>query len=221
MDCIILSAGVGQRAKLNYPKQLFRLNGKPILIHILELFKQIDKIDNIIITVPQDVDYYTDLIKSYGIDGFTCIIGGGSRQESVYKALQHCTSRRIIIHESARPFINKQHITDLLNSKGNVVVPYTTPTSTVYYDKKRFINRDATYLVQLPQIFNLDKLKRAHELAKENDRYYTDDSSLVYGELNIQPVLIKGLEENIKITTPIDIQISEVLYNEYCNSNRW
>lgn len=217
MDCIILSSGKGTRTKLNYPKQLMCLGGKPILIHVLEVMSNIELIDNIIVTIPNDITYYTNLIRNYNIKNFTCILGGKTRQESTYNALQYCKSDKILIHESARPFINKEYVEEMLKIDADAVVPFITATQTIYYENK-YINRDLVYNIQLPQLFKTDKLKLAHE--KAVGKNYTDDSSLLCEELHIKPYFILGLENNIKITTPLDVKIAEVVYEEINSSNR-
>jgi 2-C-methyl-D-erythritol 4-phosphate cytidylyltransferase len=71
--------------------------------------------------------------------------------------------------------------------------------------------------IQLPQVFNTEILKQAHEKGKGKN--YSDDSSLVFAEMNVFPTLINGLEQNIKITTKLDILLSEVLYEEIGNGD--
>lgn len=219
MDAIILAGGVGKRAKLNIPKQLMRLGGIPILIRVIKLFSDIDMFKNFIITVPSDIDYYTDLINSYGIKNFQCILGGATRQESVYLALQHINSERVIIHESARPFITKQHILDLISINKPSVVPCISIIPTVFHKDGKFINRDELLNVQLPQVFDTNLLLLAHQ--KAIGKNYSDDSSLLFCELGIMPTIIDGLEENFKITTPLDCKLAEVLYEEVSSSDRW
>lgn len=220
MDAILLAAGVGLRTRLNYPKQLMRLGGKPIIIHSLEVLKSTGKIDRIYVTVIQNtVCYFSRLIQKYGFEDVVCIPGGDTRQESVYNGLKHCTSERVVIHEAARPFITKEHLLDLISVDSDAVVPCIPATSTVLYKDGFFLNRDKVLMVQLPQIYNTQILKKAHELGA--GKSYTDDSSLVYKELGIFPTIVDGLEENIKVTTPMDVKLAEVIYDEISSSCRW
>lgn len=221
MDAIILSAGIGTRAKLNYPKQFMRLGGKPLLIHVVDLFLSIKEIDNIFITVPCDLlEEFSDLLEKYYVpsDKLNIILGGATRQESVYKALQQVKSDRVIIHESVRPFVTKSHILDLMNHEDVSIVPCIPIVPTVYSKKGVYIDRDTIVNIQLPQIFNTEILQQAHY--KAIGKTYTDDSSLLLGEFSIRPALVRGLEENIKITTPLDVKIAEVIYEEFSNSHR-
>jgi len=218
MDVILLAAGIGKRAKLNCPKQFMRLGGKPLIVRSVELFCNIPKVEKIIITViPGEEEYFSSIIKDYCCDKCIYVQGGKTRQESVYNALQKCSSDRVIIHETVRPFATQELVERLMSEHGAAIVPCLPSTSTVFY-KNDFLERDNVLDVQLPQVFDTQILKKAHKIAKGKN--YTDDSSLVFYELGIKPVIIDGLEENIKITTPLDILIAEVIYNETCSRNR-
>ncbi len=222
MDAILLSAGIGTRTKLNYPKQFMRLGGKPLFIHCLEILRSIDNIDKIIITVISDhIDQFEQLINQYQISNVQCIIGGLTRQESVFNALRYCDTRRVLIHEAARPFINKEFVQSLMKNGSIAIVPCVGVTSTIVDTREHFLERNNVKLVQLPQIYKLNLLKEAHFSAMKNNRVYTDDSSLFSGETGIFPTLLDGLDENIKITTPLDVRLAEVIYEEISNSHRW
>lgn len=218
MDIILLAGGTGSRTKLEYPKQLLKLGGKPLIIHSIEIFKDISDIDKIIIAViPEYKKYFEDLISNFGYDNFICVNAGDTRQQSVYNALNFCKSKRVIIHEAVRPFVTKDLILKLISTKGEAVVPFTGVTSTVFYNES-YIDRNDVKCIQLPQVFDTQALKTAHESAKGKN--YTDDSSLFFYESGTAPVFIEGTNENIKITTPIDIKLAEVIYNEACIDNR-
>jgi 2-C-methyl-D-erythritol 4-phosphate cytidylyltransferase len=220
MDVIILSGGIGQRTKLNYPKQLFKIGDKPILIHVVELFHNLPHVDNIIVTIPFNLEDYRVLFDMYNLSA-TLIEGGKTRQESVRNALTACSGDRVIIHESARPFISKEFILSLLKERGDAVVPYIPTYTTLFNRDGYYLEREKVYNIQLPQVFNREILYESHNLANQFGRSYTDDSSLVFYEMNIRPKFVQGEEQNIKITTPLDIKVSEVIYEEYSNSDRW
>lgn len=213
-DCIYLAAGVGARSGLSYPKQFLLLRGKPIMIYALEIFQDMSEIDKIII--PRRDNRVDEYIKQYNITKALCVDGGETRQESVKKALEHCTSDRVVIHEAVRPFITKEHIMDLISYDELAVVPYVNVSHTVaYLEPVSYPARHLVANIQLPQVYRTDILRKAHDL----DINTTDDSSLVYAA-GVTPLFIKGLEYNIKITTPLDVRCAEVLYDEYCRNNR-
>ena len=220
MDAIILAAGLGKRTKLHEPKQLFRLGGIPIFIRIINIFQSIDEIDKIILAVIQgQEEYFSDILKDYNIKNIEVISGGNTRQESVYRGLKHVTTEKVIIHEAARPFINKEFLERLIHNENDNVVPILNIPFTVCNLKEKYYpNRQDVVNIQLPQKFNTKLLKEAHFKYEGYD--FTDDSSLfalVNGIDNI--TYIEGLEENIKITLNIDTKIAEVIYSEYCTGN--
>lgn len=221
VDVILLSAGTGTRTKLNYPKQLMRVGGRPLIIHCIELFISLEQIGKIIIpVVPGEIDAFISLVnKYYNMDKIKIIDGGNTRQESVRIGLQHISGDRVIIHESVRPFITKHHVLDLMSVDKPMVVPFIPIVPTIYNSDGHYEDRSKLVNIQLPQVFDSDILKLAHEMAI--NKIYTDDSSLVFGELGVNPTLIEGQETNIKITTPIDVCIAEVLYEEISNYSRW
>jgi 2-C-methyl-D-erythritol 4-phosphate cytidylyltransferase len=220
IDCIILASGNGSRVKmLNYPKQFFRLGGKPLIVHILEKMRMVKDINKLIITcVPNTVNEVISIVELYGIKNYICVEGGSTRQESCKFGIEYVTTNRCMVHEGARPFLTVGFLNDLINTKGDVVVPYTKNIQTVYNEETgKYLNRDKVFQIQLPQVFDTNILKSAHNKAKQ--QLYNDDSSLVYGELKIKSKFINGLEENIKITTSLDLKIAEVIYEEIGSGN--
>jgi 2-C-methyl-D-erythritol 4-phosphate cytidylyltransferase len=211
MDLILLSAGKGSRAKLNCPKQLMRLGGKPILIIVLETFRKIKEIDNIVVTVPENLKYYRELIDDYNLKNIQCIKGGKTRQESVYLGLLECDSEQVIIHESARPFVTCELIEKLINEFSDNVVPVFPCKSTMVNIEKEttYLNRDSTFEVQLPQKFNYNELFMCHNLANIDNKKFTDDSSLFFYYSKEEIEFIDGIEENMKITTAFDVEIAK------------
>jgi 2-C-methyl-D-erythritol 4-phosphate cytidylyltransferase len=220
IDCIILAGGTGQRCRLGFPKQFLRLGGIPVLIRILQLFRSINEINKIIIAcVPEYIKETEEIINKYNISNYICIEGGKNRQESTYNALQYVTTDRVIIHESVRPFVTVSHIKELLDIDADAVVPCVPIIPTVANKNGYYLNRNDLVNIQLPQVFNTSLLKNAHYKAIGKD--YTDDSSLLYGEFGVFPLLVKGLEENIKITTKIDTVLAVNLYEQTnCLDNR-
>jgi len=145
MDAIILAAGLGKRAKLNYPKQYFRLAGKPLIIIILDLFLKIKEINNIIVVViPGIISEFEELLKSYyfNLSKIKIVEGGNIRQESVLNGLRLVETERVLIHEAVRPFITKQHVLDLIGIDSDVVVPCVSIVPTISTKDGKYIDRD-------------------------------------------------------------------------------
>lgn len=212
MDAIVLAAGIGSRTGLGYPKQLFKLGGKPLLIHALDLLKTIKEIDKIIVTVVPDLmEYFKALAEEYNHGDVICVPGGKTRQESVCNALQLCSSKRVLIHAASRPFVTRQHILDLISQDSDVVIPCVPLITAAVHKEGYYIDRDKVLCIQLPQVFSTEILKKAHDLGRGKN--YAEDSGLVFEMLGIFPAIIPGLEHNIKITLPIDLKIAEAILN--------
>lgn len=212
IDVIYLNGGKGVRVGLGYPKQFARIGGKPIMIYGLEVLNKMDEIGNIIIP-SSDEDRTFELLEKYNIDNWKLLCGGETRQESVYRALKYINTEAVLICEAVRPFMSTQFITEIIESYGNVV-PYTKLNSTPFdYINSDILNRNRIVMVQTPQKYITNQLFKSHELAeKQGLKNSTDDLDLMkriglYGNYNF----IEGKEENIKITTPLDLHIAEAI----------
>ena len=106
---IVLAGGVGKRIGRPFPKQFLLLGGKPLIIHVLEKARLIPAIERVVVTCPEShLDETRTLIDNHGFDAarFSCIVGGGSRQESVYRGLEALDDTdTVIVHEAVRPLV--------------------------------------------------------------------------------------------------------------------
>ena len=209
MNVIYLSAGKGIRAGLGYPKQFAQLGGKPILMHGLEVFQRMPEIDKIIIPT-FDQDKIEELIKEYRITKAMTCLGGETRQESVCKAIYHVESEYVLIAEAVRPFITEKFVRKVINTKGIFVAPIQRATSSVLLTAGGYVERQAVGEVQMPQKYATRLLAKAHIKTKMINA--SDDAVLVIDTLKILPKIIDGIEENIKITRPLDLKIAEAIY---------
>ncbi len=223
IDVIYLAAGRGKRAKLGYPKQFARLGGKPIMIHGLEVFQQIPEVSQIIVVrpmitkeTPQDWRV-EEVVLKYGIKKAVFVEGGKTRQESVRRGLEMVTTDYVLIAEAVRPFITEDFVKRIIDMPGNCVTPWLSSISTVLSVSGEPMDREKIGEVQMPQKYSTSILKTAHQKAK--GKAYTDDMALVIKETKARPILMKGLEQNIKITTPLDIVIAGAIYN--ANHSDW
>jgi 2-C-methyl-D-erythritol 4-phosphate cytidylyltransferase len=217
LNVILLAAGKGKRMGQDTPKQFSRLAGKPLLVHSAEVFQGINYVDKIITTfLREKKEDYLKLVDLYGLSKVQLVEGGERRQESVYNALREVDSERVIIHEAVRPFINKEFVDWLISFKEVAVVPTVQAKPTILEGElylERILDRGKLKEIQLPQVFNTDILRKAHEKALEDGFLFTEDSALVH-RLGYKVRFVKGLEENIKITTPIDMILAEVFDRE-------
>ncbi len=215
---IVLAGGIGKRIGRPVPKQFLLLGGNPLLVHVLEKVRSIPEIESIVITSPvSHLDDTRELIANHTFDGrFTCIEGGASRQESVYKgllALEKFDS--VIIHEAVRPLVSTDDFRALIESPDENVmygipIPFTVLKGAEYVEG--LLERRELVNVQLPQKFNAAGLRAAHEAATKDGSRFTEDASLFfrYGEAPVR--ILPGSDRNIKITVPADLIVAEALH---------
>ena len=212
IDVIYLSAGQGKRAKLGYPKQYARLGGKPIMVHGLEVLRAVQDVGKIIIVTPPGMLHDTwAVFKPYiPLDSICAVEGGETRQQSVKAGLAQVTTEEVLIMEAVRPFITTALVQTVINTPGQMVTPIDKPVATVIDIYGCYYPREAMGQVQMPQKFETRLLKQAHAIAYTDNM--TDDVALVIEMTEIKPVIVPGLEENIKITSPLDLKIAEAIY---------
>lgn len=212
MDVILLAAGLGKRAQLDFPKQFYKINGKPFLVYSMEKLLKSNAITRIIVTCQADyMDEYKRYVDEYDISNVTYVVGGKTRQESVYNALKLVETSKVMIHEAARPLISEEFIQEVLDASRteDAVVPtipikFTVSKGGEYMTEE--LVRSELHNVQLPQIFNTDKLLDFHNKAIADNYISTEDGSLFF-HYGGQVKFIVGRESNIKITTPLDVEL--------------
>jgi 2-C-methyl-D-erythritol 4-phosphate cytidylyltransferase len=212
---IITAGGIGKRMGGDLPKQFLLVAGKPILIHTLEKIHSFDPEAEIIITLPDEWRSYWNklLINNSCTIQHTVIEGGLERYHSVKNAIQCCNGDFIAIHDGVRPLVSKETYERLKKTaieQGTAipVVPVKESIRKIEGANSQSQDRTKFKLVQTPQAFSKTLLQTAYE-----SKYHpaiTDDASLVQ-ECGYSIYLVEGNEENIKITSPVDLIIAEAL----------
>ncbi len=215
-NVIIVAGGKGLRMGQELPKQFIAIKGKPILMHTIESFYNADAKTNIIVVLPQSfIDYWSNICKEYNFDILhTIAIGGETRFHSVKNGLSYVTEGIVAVHDGARPFASSVLINKLFNEAilHKAVIPVTDVTDSLREmtdeNNSKIIDRSKIKQVQTPQVFNYDVLEKAYQL--KYSEIFTDDASVVekYG-VNIH--FVQGETTNIKITTPFDLEIANVI----------
>ena len=215
---IVLAGGIGKRIGRPFPKQFLLLGGKPLLVHVLEKARVIADIDRIVITCPEaHLEETRRIIANHGFDArFSCIVGGGSRQESVYLglgAVADCDS--VLIHEAVRPLVTVEEFRTLIaaedaNAMFGIPIPFTVLKGHEYVED--LLEREELVNVQLPQKFDRARLTAAHEAARRDDASFTEDASLFVRYAGERVRILPGSDRNIKITLPTDIVTAEAIY---------
>lgn len=211
---IITAGGIGKRMGGTLPKQFMLVQGKPILLHTLEIFHDYDASAQLIITLPNDwMDYWKELLaKHQSTIPHELVDGGTERYHSIKNALSICKGDFIAVHDGVRPLVNHQTINNCFETvleKGQVipVVAVKESLRVLFDDASKAVPRANYCLVQTPQVFKAAVLRTAYE--RDFHDAITDDSSLVE-EAGYSITLVEGNEENIKITTHFDLKIAEL-----------
>ena len=222
MDYIIIVAGgKGLRMGSDIPKQFLPIGGIPVLMRTLERFRAYSSALHIILVLPEaQQDYWRQLCEDYHFDVEHQIANGGqTRFHSVQNglALVPDDAEGVVgVHDGVRPFPSIEVIRNCYETArtAKAVIPVIPVVETVRQlisnglQDSRTVPRDEYRLVQTPQTFDIQLLKAANR-QPYNDGF-TDDASVVesYGHAI---TLVEGNRENIKITTPYDLKIAEIL----------
>lgn len=219
MDYIIIVAGgKGLRMGSDIPKQFLPIGGKPVLMRTLERFREYSKDIQIILVLPEAQQaYWHQLCQEYHFDvEYTLANGGQTRFHSVQNGLAKVPDDAIGVvgvHDGVRPFPSIEVIRNCYTTarEKKAVIPVIPVVETVRHlegEQSKTVPRDAYRLVQTPQTFDIQLLKAANH-QPYNDGF-TDDASVVEA-FGYNITLVEGNRENIKITTPYDLKIAEVL----------
>lgn len=218
---IIFAGGVGARMGSGLPKQFIEVNGKPIIIHTLEIFEEHHDIDEIYVACKEEyIRKLQKLVQRHMISKVIKIVpGGATGQDSIYNALQVARENNtpdaiVLIHDGVRPCISKELIDDDLRCvKEHGTAVTCTPlyeTPVVSYDGKLIANipnRSEYYTAQAPQCFFLGDVLEAHAVMRKDNPEYkgvVDTCSLM--KMTGKSVsLVEGPRGNIKVTTPEDL----------------
>lgn len=216
---IIVAGGKGLRMGCDIPKQFVPLSGKPILMRTIERFREYDAHIQVVLVLPESQqEYWQSLCKQYHFTQHVDIANGGeTRFHSVRNglALVSSDSQLIGVHDGVRPFVSVSTIAACYDeaARTEAAVPVIEPVETV----RHLIGTDGTSetvargdyrLVQTPQVFTADLLRRAYQ--QPFTPFFTDDASVVEA-LGHPVTLVPGNRENIKITTPFDMVVGEAI----------
>ena len=226
---IIFAGGSGVRMGAGVPKQFLEINGKPILIHTLQLFQEHEDIDKIYLAMSQDFIRYTEqLVIDYRIDKMAAIVPGGeTAQDSIFHALERASQENpedsiVLIHDGVRPFVEYGVIIDNIESVKKYGSAITSTlcyeTILVSHDGQKVDEmplRKESYSAQAPQSFYLKDIVEAHKAIRATENGYENmvDACTIYRALGRQPHMVIGNRGNIKVTTPEDVYMFRALLN--------
>lgn len=217
---VIVAAGSASRMG-GIDKVMATLGGEPMIQRAVRAFQECDAVSEIVIVTREDLILpITDICKTFPKVA-AVVAGGKSRQESVNKGLSALGKevKLAAIHDGARPLISWQLIDWVIRAANTYgaaapAIPVKDTIKTV----EGFIvvntpDRSKLRAVQTPQVFDIDLLKGALLKAQQDGAEVTDDCSAVE-RLGMKVKIVEGDEKNLKVTTPMDLKIAEMLLEE-------
>lgn len=215
---IIVAGGSGTRMGGPVPKQYMPIGNMPILMRTIQAFFDNDSEVNILLVIPaNDFEYWEKLCTQYRFEvPHQVVAGGKSRFQSVRNGINALKDEEglVAIHDGVRPFVSKEVIDrsfEVAAVKGSAiaVMPLKDSIRKLTDDGRSFYQeRQYFRLVQTPQTFLLSKIRKAFEIGELH--HFTDDAT-VFEHQGWQVAMIPGNLENIKITTPEDLDYAEYL----------
>lgn len=226
---LIVAGGKGKRVGRDISKQFICINNKPIIWYTIKAFESCEHIDGIVVVISKDdMDYFNEnVLEVYDFKKILAVVeGGAERQDSVYNGLLMMKDCDIVlIHDGARPFVSEKIINEGIEyakSYGAAacgVMPKDTIKVKGSDDfSKETLQRDTLFAVQTPQCFEYNSIKKAHEFIRKENLMVTDDT-MVIEKLGKRVYLYKGSYTNIKVTTPEDIEVAEIISKGIVDNN--
>lgn len=221
ITAIILAAGKGSRMNSDTKKQFMEIKGKPVIWYSLFAFEKYGVDQIVLVTAKEDIEYCRkEIVEKYGFSKVTDIVAGGKeRYDSVYSGLKKATGDIVMIHDGARPLVSHEIIDRCVQGTldyGACVagVPVKDTIKTVNEDKivTDTPDRSRLWITQTPQSFMYELVKTAYDkMQKSEDENITDDAMVVERFSEHKVRFVEGDYANIKVTTPEDIFIAEIL----------
>lgn len=235
-DCtaIVLSAGQGKRMGTSVQKQYIELQGKPIIYYTLSVFQKSEIIDDIILVVGKDQLKYVqeEIVRKYHFTKVKTVVEGGhERYASVWQGLkareydkyyENIQDGYVFIHDGARPFVDEEMLErayDTVRKYKACVAGVPSKDTIKLINEEQFAvttpEREYVWAVQTPQVFEKTLIFEAYaRLMEEECVHVTDDAMVVEQMMRLPVKLFEGSYENIKITTPEDLDIARIFLSK-------
>lgn len=210
ISAVIVAAGSGTRMRAGKNKVYLELLGKTILEHTVSAFQNMPMIDEIVV-VTNEISEAEKVLSKYS-KLKAIVTGGATRGESVQNGLREAEGDFVAIHDGARALILPEDIENVLNAAikfGAAALGVKSKDTLKMADESGFIkktlDREFLYNIQTPQVFKLSDILKMYEKCEE---VFTDDCALAekYGQ---RVKIVDGSYDNIKITTPDDMDLAE------------
>ena len=223
VTAIVLAAGKGSRMETGVRKQYLELEGRPLICHALEAFEK-SPVDRVILVSGAGEEEFCrrEIVERYGFKKVEAVVPGGrERYHSVYEGLKAAEgSADVLIHDGARPCITREIIQAAMDGAAaygacaaGMPVKDTIKMVDDQGNAYHTPDRSHMWLVQTPQAFSYELIKKAYDRLFEHpsaQEGITDDAMVVETMTRHKVRLFKGTYENIKVTTPEDLEIAGI-----------
>ncbi|HEX7297773.1 MAG TPA: 2-C-methyl-D-erythritol 4-phosphate cytidylyltransferase [Solirubrobacteraceae bacterium] len=208
---LVVAAGRGERLGTPVPKAFAVLAGRPMIDWSIDALRAVTEIDEIVVALPPGMDAPRGTIG---------VAGGTQRSHSVQAALAAARADDlVIVHDAARPLVSSELVARCLAAlrDADAAIAASPVTDTIKEGDDgrvlRTLDRSRLWAVQTPQAFRRDVLERALDQPDEVIGAATDDAALVEA-LGATVRLVRAPPENLKVTTPLDLRLAELLLRE-------
>ena len=210
-SALVLAAGNGSRMKLGYNKIFYELSdGRTVLDHALEIFREDERCKQIVLVC--NANDVVRISSQYVSGKVVVVLGGKTRQESVYNGLKAVHEDNVLIHDGARPWGSQNSLTPLLDAleKNPACLLMVPAKETVKIVEKGIVKqtlkREQLWMAQTPQAFDTRLIISCYKKAADLGIEATDDAQVVEETCDMPVMCVKGSYDNIKITTREDLK---------------
>jgi 2-C-methyl-D-erythritol 4-phosphate cytidylyltransferase len=225
LSAVVLAAGRGQRMKQPVSKVYLPLGGRPVLSYSLEKFIRCEHVEEIVLVIrPEDEERLrSDVLDALpfaleDVKTVKVVPGGERRQDSAQAGVRAARGEWVAVHDGARPFFSLRLLDSLFEAARahRAAIPTLPLKDSVHtLNEEGFVvqplKREGLHIAQTPQCFERLLLERALEEAEERGLAFTDEAAAVLAMEGVRAIAVPGEEQNIKITTPWDLQLAEAL----------
>jgi 2-C-methyl-D-erythritol 4-phosphate cytidylyltransferase len=210
---LIVAAGSGERLGAPRPKALVELAGRPLVQWSIDALAGVDGIERIVVALP---------VGARAPRGVTAVDGGAVRSDSVRRALAaSADGDPVLVHDAARPLLTAELARAVIaalasDDRAAAAIAAAPVTDTIKRVDaatgavRETLDRNELWAVQTPQVFRRAALEQALDVPEELLAQATDDAWLVERSGG-KVIVVRSSEENLKVTTPLDLQVAELL----------
>lgn len=217
---VIVAAGSASRMG-GIDKVMAPLAGEPMIARTVRAFQECDAVKKIVVVTREDLILPITGLCSGMSKVKAVVAGGSSRQESVHLGLNALSGevQLVAVHDGARPLVSWQMIDRVIRAANTygAAAPAIPVKDTIKVVKGGVVeqtpDRSTLFAVQTPQVFDFDLLRGALKKVEQEQLQVTDDCSAVE-QMGMRVKIVEGDERNLKVTTPMDLKIAQMLLEE-------